>query len=187
MSQAPAQRKESPETVLLRQPLPRYNFQGRKLPKESPVNKSTTQGTGISPQASQASDTSTSTSPGPSVSSSATPTGLAGSVMHQPGSDTTAPPSGLDRKSAAVRPFSASLKSAAHTSATDRGATRPISAVVAPNFRSGGQGREVKRDVEETAKGSGAGPAAVGSSRGGAWMTYLPGPVAINFESNGKG
>ena len=183
-AQSAAQRKETPETVLLRQPLPKYNFQARKLPKEKPpaaasTSSSTTQGTRVSPQVSQASDS--------GLGNSKSSTGLV-APTYLPSADLV-PSSGLDRKSAAVKPFSASLKSDTDTAApSDKGALRPVSAVVAPNCRTGRQGKEVRLELGQTSKEKvpGAEPAAVGSMRGEALMTFLPGPVAVNLESNGE-
>ena len=181
-AQSAAQRKETPETVLLRQPLPKYNFQARKLPKEKPpaaASKSTTQGARVSPQVSQASDS--------GLGNSKSSTGLA-TPTYLPSADLV-PSSGLDRKSAAVKPFSASLKSDADTAApSDKGALKPVSAVVAPNCRTGSQGKEVRLELGQTSKDKvpGVEPAAVGSMRGEALMTFLPGPAAVNLESNGE-
>lgn len=115
-----AEPKKGTETILLRQPLPKYSFQGRKLPKEPmPAQKQAGKkdmAANLPPKAGQ----------------------TAG--MARNGSESTVPSNGLDRKSVAVRPFSSAVTSPTSstsdkTSAASALSQKPVAAVVTPNLR----------------------------------------------------
>ncbi|XP_076453776.1 golgin-45-like [Babylonia areolata] len=166
MAQAQASSKELTETVLVRHPLPKYSFQGKKLPKESPAS--------LPPRPLQPQEAS-------AVISAAVPV----RGMTQNASDIGSAVG--DRKAAAVRPFTASTK----PDPAPVYNLKPNAAVVAPNVRSGGgrkdrnePGRMSDSSVLVGSESVKATPS--GGERGKGKevsVTYLPSVPAVSPES----
>ncbi|KAK7090221.1 hypothetical protein V1264_010048 [Littorina saxatilis] len=189
------QQNASPETVLLRQPLPKYNFQARKLPKEAPATKTppqSTQSANLSSTPTVQSSTPTTQNtyvsqpypqtslPDNSHNGSAAP--RISSTMHRPNSESSLH-SGADRRSAAIRPFSLSARQ------TDiSGAVRPMAAVVAPNLRPGTASQEkgaVKFDLGASGNAGAPTAEAVLEGKSGALpVTFLQSAPVVYSEAN---
>ncbi|KAL8594762.1 hypothetical protein ACOMHN_047480 [Nucella lapillus] len=159
--------KEITETVLLRHPLPKYSFQGKKLPKEPPTTRPAKEGSSL-----------------PSLPSSQPQISAAVNARTNQNAVVTSS-AGLDRKSAAVRPMG--FPAAGKTDVTPGNVVKPIAAVVAPNVRSTGK---EKAWVEKTGEASGTSaalrvvpPAGERQGKGGeVSLTYLPSLPAVGPE-----